>query len=77
MLLSAPSAIPEKSKNLISAISAGIENILNHWRMLMAAKYFIKVYYRHDVKTGRYIPYLKTWFEDDGKGNLIFKQEEM
>lgn len=43
----------------------------------MAAKYFIKVYYRHDVKAGRYIPYLKTWFEDDGKGNLIFKQEEM
>ncbi len=43
----------------------------------MAAKYFVKVYYRHDVKTGRYIPYLKTWFEDDEKGNLIFKQEDI
>ena len=77
ILLSAPSAIPGKSKKFNFCVSAGIENILNNWRILMAAKYFIKVYYRHDVKTGQYIPYLKTWFEDDGNGNLIFKQEDI
>lgn len=43
----------------------------------MKTKYFIKVYRKYDAETGRYVPYLKTWFEDDGKGNLIFKQEEM
>lgn len=42
ILLSAPSAIPEKSKNLISAISAGIENILNKWREFNDSKVLCK-----------------------------------
>lgn len=43
----------------------------------MKAKYFIKVYRKYDAWTGQYIPYLKTWYETDKDGNLIFKRREI
>ena len=43
----------------------------------MKAKYFIKTYRRFDPATGLYIPYLKTWYEEDNDGNLIFKSEDL
>lgn len=43
----------------------------------MKTKYFIKVCRRFDIETGRYIPYLKTWYEEDAAGNLIFKSEAL
>ena len=43
----------------------------------MKTKYFIKVCRRFDIETGRYIHYLKTWYEEDENGNLIFKQEDL
>lgn len=43
----------------------------------MKAKYFIKVYRKYDAGTGLYVPYLKTWYEMDNNGNLIFKQEDI
>ena len=42
----------------------------------MKTKYFIKVYRKYDAEAGRYVPYLKTWYEMDNNGNLIFKRRE-
>lgn len=41
----------------------------------MKVKYLIKTYRRFDPATGLYIPYLKTWFEEDENGKLIYKQK--
>lgn len=41
----------------------------------MKTKYLIKTYRRFDPATGLYIPYLKTWYEENAAGELILKSE--